>query len=221
MFEKLIEQLRDLAGPVKTFDPSRFGDPIAMQTGWTPVRSGGANFRTHRLVEIDPNRIEFKASIGARLFYSVFAILGMISIVIFSFAKSSYGKFSFGFEMIMPILIGIAFVFAGVTLYYIGTTPIVFDKYKGCFWKGRKSPDEVSDKQEIKYFAHIGDIHALQLLSEYCSGSRGYYTSYELNLVLTNGSRINVVDHGNPAKLREDAQILSGFLGKPVWDAIG
>jgi hypothetical protein len=40
-----------------------------------------------------------------------------------------------------------------------------------------------------------------------------------LNLILKSGGRINVVDHGNIEKLKEDAQILSSFLSKPVWDS--
>ena len=42
---------------------------------------------------------------------------------------------------------------------------------------------------------------------------------YELNPVLNDGSRINVVDHGNLERLRGDAITLSQFLDKPVWDA--
>lgn len=78
------------------------------------------------------------------------------------------------------------------------------------------------DTNSVKNFAGLEDIHALQLLSEYCRGGkkRSYY-SYELNLVLRNGRRINVMDHGDCKKLREDAQTLSEFLDKPVWDAIG
>jgi hypothetical protein len=215
-----MEKLQGLAAERKTFDPSSLGDPIAMQTEWKPAKGGGASFRTHNLVEIDTNRMEFKASIGARLFYLVFMLMGIVAIIIFLFAKSLSEEFSFSTDIILPLLIGLVFVAAGGCMFYFGTSPIVFDKYKGSFWKGRKAPDEVSDKQEIKYFAHLGEIYAIQLLSEYCSGSRSSYTSYELNLVLTNGSRINVVDHGNSMKLREDAQILSGFLGRPVWDAI-
>jgi len=33
------------------------------------------------------------------------------------------------------------------------------------------------------------------------------------------GSRINVVGHGNLERLRSDANRLSQFLDKPVWDA--
>jgi hypothetical protein len=105
-------------------------------------------------------------------------------------------------------------------MLYFGTTPIVFDKYQGCFWKGRKVPNGVSDSQGIKYFARLDEIHALQLISEYCRGNKSSYYSYELNLILKNGNRMNVVDHGNPEKLREDTQALSRFLGKPVWDAM-
>ncbi len=61
-------------------------------------------------------------------------------------------------------------------------------------------------------------MHALQLISEYVSGKSSYY-SYELNLVLDDGSRINVVDHGNLAAIREDAGKLALFLAKPLWDA--
>ncbi|MGD9320846.1 MAG: hypothetical protein PVH99_12810, partial [Desulfobacteraceae bacterium] len=54
-----------------------------------------------------------------------------------------------------------------------------------------------------------------------CSiGSKRSYYSYELNLVLRDSKRTNVMDHGDYEKLREDAQTLSQFLEKPVWDAI-
>jgi hypothetical protein len=71
----------------------------------------------------------------------------------------------------------------------------------GCF--GREAPEGAS-------FA---------LWSEFVSGSKNSYHSYELNLVLNDGSRINVVDHGNLERLRSDASTLSRFLDKPVWDA--
>ena len=65
----------------------------------------------------------------------------------------------------------------------------------------------------------LSAIHALQLVSEHVRGNKSSYWSYELNLVLGDGSRINVVDHGNLDQLRADAQTLAGFLNKPVWDA--
>ena len=59
------------------FDPARFGDPLALQTEWTPAKRGGTNFRTHKLASIGPNRIEFRPTIGAILFYLLFFFMGL------------------------------------------------------------------------------------------------------------------------------------------------
>jgi hypothetical protein len=120
---------------------------------------------------------------------------------------------------ILPFLIGSVFAIAGGCLYYFGTKPIVFDKHSGCFWKGRKNPDLVFNKDSIKVWTQLEQIHALQLIAEHCSSNKCSYYSYELNLVLKDGERINVVDHGNLNKIRDDANTLSKFLGKPVWNA--
>ncbi len=212
-----MEKLQSLPVTRKIFDLSQSGDPVALQTEWTPAKKGGTNFQTQKLVEININRIEFKATNGAIAIYILFALMGLMTAIAF-LLKLSSGLFNA--VMIMPLLVGLIFAIVGGCWLYFGTAPIVFDKYKGFFWKGRRSPDEESDRKEIKYFVALEDIHALQLISEYCGGDKSLYYSYELNLVLKNGSRINVVDHANLVKLREDAQTLSAFLGKPVWDAI-
>ena len=72
--------------------------------------------------------------------------------------------------------------------------------------------------------AGFDHIHALQIVSEYCGGGSSSgkirsFVSYELNLVLKNGERINLCDHGNIVRLREDAARLAEFLGRPLWDA--
>jgi hypothetical protein len=219
MFKKLIEKMKSMASDRVSFDPSSLNDPVAMQTDWTPAKRGGANFRTHKLVVVNSNRREFRASLGAKLFYFIFLLVGIGVLIGFSFSKLSSGGFSFQMDTIMPLLFGVIFASVGGSLLYYGTAPIVFDKRKGAFWKGRKSPDEVFNKKALKYFAELERIHALQLISEYCRGNKSSYYSYELNIVLEDGSRINVVDHGNQSKLRDDATTLSDFLGKPVWDA--
>ena len=67
----------------------------------------------------------------------------------------------------------------------------------------------------------IAYVRALQLLPELVRGDKSSYYSYELNLVLSDGTRRNVVDHGSLAKLREDAAQLSARLNLPIWDACG
>ena len=191
-----------------------------MQTQWTPLKGGGASFMTHKLIEVNSYRVEFRASLGAKLFYLVFLLVGIGVTVATAKPLFSSGGFSFNIDTILPLLIGLVFAIVGGSLLYFGTAPIVFDKQSGFFWKGRKAPRLVFKRETIKYFAELHELHSLQLVSEYCSGKKSSYYSYELNLILKNGKRINVVDHGNLEKLREDSSTLSSFLDKPVWDAI-
>ena len=220
MFKKLEEKMKRMVSDHVSFDPSSIDDPVAMQTEWTPAKGGGANFRTHKLVTVSANRMEFRASIGAKLFYLIFLLAGMGILIGGSFSKFSSEAPSFDMETFIFLFLGLVFVSVGGSMLYFGTAPIVFDKRKGFFWKGRKAPDQVLNKSSLKHFAHLEQIHALQLVSEYCRGNKSSYYSYELNLVLGNGQRINVVDHGNQNKLRGDATSLSSFLEKPIWDVI-
>ena len=219
IFKKLVEKIKSLRGNLKQFDPSTLQDEIADKTEWTYAKSGGANFCTHRLVQVRADRIEFHSTIMAKVFYFVFFFIGSAVVIGISYSKISTGNFTFDLETIMPLLIGLVFASVGGVLFYYGTAPIVFDKRLNAFWKGRKSPKEVFDARTLKYFAKLEDIHAIQLISEYISGDKSSYYSYELNLVLEDASRINVVDHGSCEKIREDANTLSKLLNKPVWDA--
>ena len=122
-------------------------------------------------------------------------------------------------DTLVPILVGAVFTIVGACLYWFGTVPRVFDQRLAAFWRGRRELTPMELVARGNSSAPLSSIHALQLLSEYISGSKNSYTSYELNLVLNDGSRINVVDHGNLERLRSDANRLSQFLDKPVWDA--
>ncbi len=104
MFKKLIQKLQSLAGNRGTFDPSHLDDPIAVQTGWTPARGGGANFRTCKLVEVNSCRLEFRASIGAKLFYLIFLLAGIGVLIGFSASNLSSQGFSFDMDTIIPLL---------------------------------------------------------------------------------------------------------------------
>jgi len=219
MLKKLAMKLKMMAEGQAKFDPSTIGDPVAMQTEWTPAKGGGASFRTHKLVAVSTNRLEFRASAGAKIFYLLFLLIGVGVIVGFTFAIVAGKGPGLGPGLIVPFLVGTVFAGVGGAMLYFGTAPIVFDTRKDYFWKGRKAPDEVFNKNAIKHLARLEEIHALQLISEYCRSDKSSYYSYELNLVLQDGVRINVVDHGNKDKLCEDAATLSNFLGKPIWDA--
>lgn len=219
MFKDFVEKLKKLSRERVSFDPSRFDDPMAARTEWHPAKSGGANFKTHNLVQVNSNLIIFRSSIGARIFYSVFLLIGLGFAIGFSYSKIVEGTFDFSLDSIMPILFGSIFTLAGGLLLFFGTKPIVFEKGSGYFWKGRKSPALIYNVNDHKDCTKLSEIYALQIISEYVRGNKTSYHSYEINLVLNDGSRINVVDHGNLKQIREDAAKLSQFLRKPIWDA--
>jgi hypothetical protein len=221
MLTKLFQKLIGMVDRPDPFDPSRFGDPVAGQTSWTPAKRGGANFRTRKLIMVTPHRIEFRASLAAKIFFSSFLLGGMGVAAGVCLPHFSTGTFRSNPDMLVSLFAGIGFAILGGFLLYFGTAPIVFDKSRGFFCKGRKARDGEFDTNSVKNFAGLEDIHALQLISEHCRGGERSYYSYELNLVLRSGRRINVLDHGDCEKLRENAQTLSQFLDKPVWDAIG
>jgi len=102
---------------------------------------------------------------------------------------------------------------------FASTAPIAFDKRTGYFWKGRVTPADRFRQRDGERKTRLDRIHALQIISELCRSRNSSYYSHELNLVLVDGKRINVVDHGNLPKLQEDAEILARFLGTPIWDA--
>jgi hypothetical protein len=218
--EKIAEKLQKLTREPQTADPSRFDDPLALQTSWKPAKGGGTNFRTHRLVVVSTQRLEFRSSLGGKLFCLVFLLTGLGILIGFPAYRIIHGTSLLNFETAFLVMFGLVFSTVGGLMLYFFTMPSVFDKRWEYFCKGRKNPEMVYDKRRLKHYAKLDDIHALQLISEYCRGDKSSYYSYELNLVLEDGSRINVVDHGDKKKLQADANTLADFLTVPVWDAI-
>lgn len=219
MFNRLKQQLAELASSGReSLDPASFNDPIALQTEWRPAKGGGTNICTHVMKETSPDRIEFRATWKAKFFYSVFLFAGL-GVIGAGVNEVATKEFEGG--MLILFLVGAVFAMVGGLLLYFGTRRIVFDLQSGYYYRGSKSPQQVVNPDEIKTMVRLDRIHAIQLISERCSGNKGKrYYSYELNLVLDDAERMNVVDHGDPHRLRQDAAKLAALLGVPVWDAI-
>ena len=182
-------------------DLESFEDELVFRISWDPLVGGGTNFCTHRLQKMSGlmnNSIEFKPTFIAYLVSISFAVIGLMA----SLFYLSSGSMDSG------ALLGLAFL--GFGLWYLRQLvkqKSVFNSKSRVFCKNTKS-------------CGFDNICAIQLLREYVRGNKNSYYSYELNLVCTNGERINIVDHGALRAIREDASILAEFLSVPVWDAI-
>lgn len=164
--------------------------------------------------------MEFKSSPGSFLFSAIFMIAGAYLTYTGIAGLTVPLSQIFDSNEWLPILAGGVFFLIGSIFFRTSIRPIVFDKTKGLYWKGYKAPQIDSSGSNSKGEAtRLSQIHALQIISESVSSSSSKsYRSFELNLVLKNGSRLNVVDHGKDDKVRDDAGKLAAFLGVPVWD---
>ena len=185
----------------EVLDLSTFDNEIAFKTSWEPLVGGGTNFCTHRgQKNASPmgDVFVFKMTIQAYLFAISFVAAGAM----FAIAGAA-GEFENKIGWL-----GLGFLAFGCWyLWSLRRTESRFDRYSSELTKGKKSFD-------------LKNAEAIQLIREYVSGSESSYYSYELNLICSDGSRINIVDHGALRKLREDAALLAEYLSIPVWDAI-
>ena len=74
------------------------------------------------------------------------------------------------------------------------------------------------DSNNQHALTHLSEVKAIQVLRERISSKNGSYYSYEINLVLADASRINVIDHGKHEAVIDDAELLATTLGVPLWD---
>ncbi|HEX5791402.1 MAG TPA: hypothetical protein VFY13_09610, partial [Luteolibacter sp.] len=79
MLKNLIEKLGSRV-VVNAFDPASLQDPVALLTEWKPAKGGGTNFRTHRLDRSNPQRLEFRCTIGMMLFAGAFFAVGIVAL---------------------------------------------------------------------------------------------------------------------------------------------
>ncbi|QDU51210.1 hypothetical protein [Gimesia panareensis] len=220
MFRKLMEKLKSLSTEGSPpFDPATLDDPVALKTDWSPLKGGGSNFCTRKLVQVSPHRYEFRAAAGAICFYLIFFVAGLIisGVALFQILRS--GEYFDAGPLIMGG-VGLVFILVGGLLLYFGTRPVVFDKQHNCFWKGKIPADELIYATANELLMPFSEIHAIQLIKEYVSSDNSSYYSYEMNLVSRDGVRTNVVDHGDLDKIHADANTLAEFLEVPIWNGI-
>lgn len=194
----------------------QFEDPIAKSIDWSPLKRGGTNFKTHKLIN-DVYRMQYKATMGAMLFGGVFLLFGAGIpgwILYENFKQDNQFLMS---ENIFIIGFGLVFLAVGIFLIRKFATPITFDKHIGYFWRGNKEP-EMYSMNNPKEAIRLSAIYALQLISERVKSDKGSYFSYELNIITKEGKRINVIDHGDRQSIYNDAKTLSEFLNVSVWD---
>ncbi len=199
------------------FDPATLDDEIALKTEWKPVNNRESEYCPKIIEQISPRRMEFRARVIASRFPLLLMVIGTAA----GLVMTLYGIQGNNDLKYWGIPFGSAFFLSGLSLLPVWAIPCVFDLNLGYYWKSRNKVAPI-DMRDIRDRCRLKDIHAIQLLKVYYRNSLRYgngHCVYELNLVLSDGRRLNVVDHHNQALLSGDAQKLARFLNISFWDA--
>jgi hypothetical protein len=211
----LVERLnRDAA--LKGLDLSRFNHPLALSTDWTPLVGGGASFKTRNLHRPGPHRIEFRHSPAYLFFWGFFIVAAAVLLVLQFPGMPMRLRIESATLRALALLGPLLFIVCGSGALIL-QGHAVFDRSEGFFWSGRKKGGRMP-----ACHCRFDSIAALQILREDISGvddtTQRY--SYELNLVLNNAQRLNVLDHGSLPDVRLAAAEVQKFLptNPPIWD---
>ena len=223
MIKKIIEKIKELNSK-KMVELENFkkdlNDEIALKTDFTPLKRWWANFQTHKLIYDDFWNIILKS----KLFFWLMFLIWFSSPLILTLINL---KTDFNIELLTSeniINIIIWFIFFGLWLFvfYLTNNSKIFDfqnwyfyplKYKKRIWEYINT-DRKKDK-----IIKISDIYALQIIKERVSWNKSSYNSYEINAILKDSSRINIIDHWSFINIKKDSEELSKKLWNiQVWD---
>jgi hypothetical protein len=219
---------------VRLADPFK-QDPIARDTGWSSLKGWSTKWASHILVHREAHRVELKASALTNLVCLTPMLMGLCLMKLFESSPhrgqllelsttqvtdhgvlSSFGSTP---QWVHQVLSGIGqlpitevfLIFASVLLLIHLGKPAFFDLKQGRFWRG-------SQRQQSPRSSEISldHIHAIQLIISDMKDRRAW--CYEVNLVLKDSNRINLVSSQDLSELQRQAQYLGDFLKIPVWD---
>lgn len=221
--QKYIDESKNYSE--KLHDPNRFNDEFAKNIEWTPITKVGSQFCTRRMAKLGNHIVAFLPSLSFLLFSALFIGVGGYLIRRFAnihtplsyYFTHSIQAIRIDFHQMVNALnsdrwievpFASIFFLIGLIALVFALKPIYFDLRDNYFMKGFSfwGVERVS----------LYDIYAIQMISN--PDSADDYTNYELNLVLKNKDRINVVCHSRDNIIRKQAQKLSRILSIPFWD---
>lgn len=204
---------------------AKFDDPIAQQAQWHHLNKGsGSSSQGQKIASVAGDRLRIVNTLGG-LTIPLLAAFGGLALVWIAF-DSHFNIITKGTEPISTtafvFLAAVGVLLTGPAFWMLRSrNTLTFDTTAGYFWRGRTKPS--SDSAESGPFP-LERIAGLQIPPRKHvrfrnnNRDRSFY-SYELNLILEDNERINLLDHGDLVEIRNDGKKLGQYLGKPLFDA--
>jgi len=221
----LKEAQRERAERASRPGPPWADDPIAKSIEWTGTAAWGSDPSPNpkgavvRIRSVSASRIEFQPG-SARKWHATMLFLSAVGAILVYVATSSFTR-----ALLAPLICMSLSVVVWLVRLVTGET-LVFDKQLGMYWLGKSQPAPVVGAVSSGRLGRISDIYALQLVStrRYVGDPRmgagsetKEFPTYELNLVLQDGTRLSTVCLDDYGSIDHDAKILAAFLQRPLW----
>ncbi len=179
-----------------------FGDKVAIEVSWLPLRGDKEEHSIRRLVAVNAHSLLFrlKKTVLGWFLIRLTAVVGVAA------------------NVSSPLGLTVLGVVAAV-LWWAPPWPTKLFKYPFIEFNGELKIMSIRGRPPTPF----SQLHALQLFPRTVSVSgrsgRFHYSSYELNLVFKDASRIALLDTTDLYELRCNAEQLADFIQCPVWDA--
>ncbi|MDR6239303.1 hypothetical protein [Aureibacter tunicatorum] len=175
---------------------------------WSEMKNGGNNMMTAQIIKNSPESIKIKSTFMSKIFSWAFILLGLNE---FTFKVYTF-ILKFGIEALSILKSLELFFNMGGIFIIIGIGLRIFLSSSGIF---RLDKQVLIDSKIIPFDQFL----ALQFITKQVHFRREHsqtFPCYELNLVLKDGKRINLLNHGVLKSIKNDAYLLKNELNIPI-----
>jgi len=168
------------------------------KVSWEPLNEGKFPHKTHQIVS-DKNELKFVWTRAAKILIIKRVLISCFFLIV-------------GVVIIPLLFLGFGYFWLALMDTMLLYPSRKFNKSASLYWTSY-STFLYKLKQKKGTAINLKDINAIQVIEKSNEGDK--FSAYEINLVLNNYERINVIDHGDRSAALEDGQQLANFLGVP------
>lgn len=213
--KKALEKQEKLNNYINSID-----EEIVKNSSFLPLKRGWTNIKSHDLIIENNWNYLFKVKWFFPEEYLGIFFVPIIATIIILYSKNFEVNNMF-WEFLWLIIFSIIYSWLAWLIFYSLHRSYIFDFQNWYFYDTIYTQKLFEFLQDEKYknkIISLNEIEALQIISERLHSKNTSYTSYELNMILKNSSRVNIIDHWNLEEIRKNASELANKLWVKVYD---
>ena len=189
-----------------------YNQELADSLDWKPLIKTGYISKQHNLCTPQPSKIQLR-----HCKKTAFKVIVPALCVYLYFGGAFYKIIEELAVLLVPALFGAILIYKGFRSWKYASPTRNFDKMLGYYWQGDSNLTERTQIKQAKDATLISDIVGIQILPEQVRMNNSSYTSFELNLMIKDGTRVNLTDHADRLTIMNNARDLAEFLNVAVY----